>query len=42
MRDKWNFFTALAQHLGEEDEIYDNATDWNLNTMKNNKLKIGL
>ena len=24
------------------DEIYDNATDWDLNTMKNNKLKIGL
>ena len=26
-------------HQGEEDEINDNATDWNLNTMKNNKLR---
>ena len=33
------FFTTLAQHQVEEDEIYYNATDRNVNTMKNNKLK---
>ena len=39
MRDKWNFLHHLAYHQGENDEIYYNATDWHLNTMKNNKLK---
>ena len=33
------FFTTLAQHQGEKDVMYCNATDWNLNIMKNNKLK---
>ena len=33
------FFTTLAWHQGMKDDIYHNATDWNLNTTKNNKLK---
>ena len=38
MRDKWNFFSPLSRLT--PDENYYNATVRNLNTMKNNKLKI--
>ena len=34
MRGKWNFLHHLALHQGEKDEIYYNATDSNLNTVK--------
>ena len=39
MRDKWNFLHHLRLTSGEKDEMYYNATDRNLNTMKNNTLK---
>ena len=34
MRDKWNFLHHPRLTSGGKDEIYYNATDWNLNTMK--------
>ena len=37
MRDKWKSLHYPRLTSGEKDEIYDNA-----NTMKNDKLKIGL
>ena len=39
MRDKWNFLRHYRLTSGEKDEIYFNATDRNLNTMQNNKLR---
>ena len=42
MRDKWNFLRHPRLTSGGKDEIYDNATNGNLNTTKNNKIKIGL
>ena len=36
MRDKWNFLHHLRLTSGEKDEMYYNATDRNLNTMKKN------
>ena len=39
MRGKWNFLHHPRLTSGEKDVMYYNATDWNLNTMKNNKLK---
>ena len=40
MRDNWNFLHHPRLTSGETDEIYRNATDLNLNIMKNDKLKI--
>ena len=36
------FLINLTLHKGEKDKIYYNATDWNVNTTKNDKLKTGL
>ena len=37
--DKSNFLHYPRLTSGEKDEIYYDATDWNLHTMKNSKLK---
>ena len=43
MSDQWNFLQdSPLTSEGGKDEIYYNATDRNLNTLKNNKSKIGL
>ena len=42
MHDKWDFLHRPPLTSGGKDEIYYNATDRNLNNMKNDKLKIGL
>ena len=40
MRDKWNFLCHPRLNIrGEKDAIYYDATDWDLNAMKDNKLK---
>ena len=42
MRDKWNFLYHPRVTSGEKDEINYDTADRNINTMRNNKLKIGL
>ena len=39
MCGEWNFLHHRLLTSGDKDEIYYDATDWNLNTMKNNKSK---